>query len=50
MARKTLGRYGLPGHAHIIKMRDLSGMGRGVKYFVELSCVIRWTKGKSCIC
>ena len=25
MARKTLGRYGLPGHAHTIKIRDLSG-------------------------
>ena len=25
LARKTLGRYGLPGHAHTIKIRDLSG-------------------------
>ena len=25
LSRKTLGRYGLPGHAHTIKMKDLSG-------------------------
>ena len=25
-SRKLLGRFGLPGHAHTIKIRDLSGI------------------------
>jgi len=33
-ARKTLGRFGLEGHAHTIKMKDLSGESRWVTCLV----------------
>ena len=35
--RKILGRYGLPGHAHTIKMQDLSGGQKARVVFAELS-------------
>jgi ATP-binding cassette subfamily F protein 1 len=35
--RKTLGRYGLSGHAHTIKMKDLSGGQKARVVFAELS-------------
>ena len=35
--RKTLGRYGLPGHAHTIKIRDLSGGQKARVVFAELA-------------
>ena len=37
LARRTLGRYGLPGHAHTIKIRDLSGGQKARVVFAELS-------------
>ena len=36
-SRRTLGRYGLGGHAHTIKMRDLSGGQKARVVFAELS-------------
>ena len=36
-ARKTLGRYGLSGHAHTIRMRDLSGGQKARVVFAELA-------------
>ena len=36
-ARATLGRYGLPGHAHLIKIKDLSGGQKARVVFAELS-------------
>ena len=37
LSRRTLGRYGLSGHAHTIKMRDLSGGQKARVVFAELS-------------
>ncbi|XP_065185722.1 ATP-binding cassette sub-family F member 1-like [Sycon ciliatum] len=37
LARKTLGRYGLSGHAHTIMIRDLSGGQKARVVFAELS-------------
>ena len=37
LSRKTLGRYGLPGHAHTIKIKDLSGGQKARVVFAELS-------------
>ncbi|XP_064395208.1 ATP-binding cassette sub-family F member 1-like [Halichondria panicea] len=37
LSRKTLGRYGLPGHAHTIKIRDLSGGQKARVVFAELA-------------
>ena len=37
LSRRTLGRYGLAGHAHTIKMRDLSGGQKARVVFAELS-------------
>ena len=37
LTRKTLGRYGLPGHAHTIKIRDLSGGQKARVVFAELA-------------
>ena len=37
LSRRTLGRYGLPGHAHTIKIRDLSGGQKARVVFAELS-------------
>jgi ATP-binding cassette subfamily F protein 1 len=37
LARKTLGRYGLPGHAHTIKIRDLSGGQKARVVFADIS-------------
>lgn len=36
-ARNLLGRFGLEGHAHTIKMRDLSGGQKARVVFCELS-------------
>lgn len=36
--RKTLGRFGLAGHAHTIKNRDLSGGQKARVAFAELAC------------
>lgn len=36
-ARQTLGRYGLSGHAHTIKMKDLSGGQKARVVFAELA-------------
>lgn len=36
-ARKTLGRYGLAGHGHTIRMRDLSGGQKARVVFAELA-------------
>ncbi|KAI6655884.1 ATP-binding cassette sub-family F member 1-like [Oopsacas minuta] len=36
-ARATLGRYGLPGHAHLIKIKDLSGGQKARVVFAELA-------------
>ena len=36
-ARRTLGRYGLSSHAHIIKIEDLSGGQKARVVFAELS-------------
>ena len=36
-ARATLGRYGLPGHAHIIQIKDLSGGQKARVVFAELA-------------
>ena len=36
-ARATLGRYGLPGYAHLIKIKDLSGGQKARVVFAELS-------------
>ena len=37
LTRKTLGRYGLPGHAHTIKIKDLSGGQKARVVFAELA-------------
>jgi ATP-binding cassette subfamily F protein 1 len=37
-ARKLLGRYGLSGHAHTIKIKDLSGGQKSRVVFAELAC------------
>ena len=37
LTRKTLGHYGLPGHAHVIKIRDLSGGQKARVVFAELA-------------
>lgn len=37
LTRKTLGRYGLPGHTHTIKIRDLSGGQKARVVFAELA-------------
>lgn len=37
-ARKTLGRFGLESHAHIIKIKDLSGGQKSRVAFADLSC------------
>lgn len=37
-ARKTLGRFGLSGHAHTIQNRDLSGGQKSRVAFADLSC------------
>jgi len=36
-ARKNLGRYGLAGHAHTIKIKDLSGGQKARVVFADLS-------------
>ena len=36
-ARNLLGKFGLEGHAHTIKMRDLSGGQKARVVFCELS-------------
>ncbi|XP_023933123.1 ATP-binding cassette sub-family F member 1 [Lingula anatina] len=37
-ARKTLGRFGLASHAHVIKIKDLSGGQKSRVAFAELVC------------
>jgi len=37
-ARKMLGRFGLPGHAHTILISDLSGGQKSRVAFADLSC------------
>ncbi|XP_062515060.1 ATP-binding cassette sub-family F member 1-like [Corticium candelabrum] len=37
-SRKLLGRYGLSGHAHTIRIRDLSGGQKSRVVFAELAC------------
>lgn len=37
-ARKMLGRFGLPGHAHVINIRDLSGGQKSRVAFADLAC------------
>ncbi|XP_019849794.1 PREDICTED: ATP-binding cassette sub-family F member 1-like [Amphimedon queenslandica] len=37
LARKTLGRYGLPGYAHTIKIRDLSGGQKARVVFADIA-------------
>ena len=36
-SRATLGRYGLPGHTHLIKIKDLSGGQKARVVFAELA-------------
>ena len=36
--RKTLGSFGLPGHAHTIKNRDLSGGQKARVALADLTC------------
>lgn len=37
-ARKTLGKFGLPGYAHTIAIRDLSGGQKSRVAFADLAC------------
>jgi len=37
-ARKTLGRFGLSGHSHLIMIRDLSGGQKSRVAFADISC------------
>ncbi|WAR30409.1 ABCF1-like protein [Mya arenaria] len=38
LSRKTLGSFGLPGHAHTIKNRDLSGGQKSRLALADLTC------------
>ena len=46
-ARNLLGRFGLEGHAHTIKMRDLSGGQKARVVFCELSLQAPHVRGSA---